>query len=134
MGRCPFGDHRRACVEQAAALHAEISAEEEHRHRHTEQYAPYAAIEEKEEIVGAGAIDIARLPSVFIAYGLHDETEKNDGPEPVGSSETCGVEQWEGGEECASENHECGERELPFPSHGVDYEFTALPGVSAEQH
>ena len=91
----PMRDYGRCRIHQISLGDSKLSPEEEHRHSHTQQDAAYRAVDEEENVVDAGTQQVARFLTVFIAYSLQHEAEENQDPEPVGTAETCGIEQWE---------------------------------------
>ena len=119
MARSPYGDDGGVAIEDVAACDCELSAEEQHAYRHTDEHATHHSIDEQEGIVGGGAVEIAFLPTEFIAYRLKHEAEEDSHPEPVGAAEGCGVKEGEGCEEGAAKHHEGGEGEFPLASERI---------------
>ena len=104
----------RGGVEQVGAVDVEFGAEEEHGHGHAKEHATHQAVYEQEDIVGARAQQVARLAAVFIRHSLDYKAEKDYHPQPVGTAEAGGVEQREGGEECAAKHYKHCKRQFPF--------------------
>ena len=120
VGGSPLRDHRSRAVEKIGLRDREFRSEKHHADSHAEKYAAYASVDEKEYVVGPRPENIARFRTELVADSLEDEAEQNQHPEPVGASETRGVEQRERGEESAPEHHQRGERQLPLASQSVD--------------
>ena len=71
----------------------------------------------------------------LITYSLDDKCEQYNHPQPVSSSKTCGVEQWEWGEERTSERYQRSECQLPFPSGWINQHFSfGLVFTKCENH
>ena len=132
--RIPDRHHRRAGVEQAAALNLEVGAEELHPDGAAQQHTAYKAVDVEASVVGRSAEDVRGFRAEFIADSLQDEAEKYQHPEPIGAAEARGVIEGKGGEEGAAEHHQGGEGQFPFAPQGVDVERLALRGFRCPYH
>ena len=115
-----------ADIDEVVFLDDEVGALEESGDGASQEQRTHDAVQREEELEGLGTKEIADLVLELIADGLEYEGEEDEHPEPVGTTETRGIEEWEGGKECASEGDEGGEGELPLTAGGVVDEAFAL--------
>ncbi len=134
-GVCPAADDRRegrTCrlTNQEVLADNEVTAIEEGSHGTTQQKRADDAVENEEALKGACAQQVAELVLELIADSLQHEGEQDEHPQPVGTAETSGIEQREGGEECTAKGYQRGEGELPFATCRVDEQAPLLRGVA----
>ena len=108
-----------SCIHQIALFDHEVRAFKEGRYSAAQQQWSDDAVEEEEELEGAGTKEVANLVLELVADRLQHEGEEDDHPQPISSAERGGVEEGEGGKERATKGDEGGEGELPFAPCGV---------------
>ena len=131
-GIAPVADDGRQCpgIHQIALLDHEVGAFEEGRYGAAQQQWSDDAVEEEEELEGAGTKEVADLVLKLIADCLQHEGEEDDHPQPIGSAERGGIEEGEGGKERAAEGDEGGEGEFPLASGGIEDQASAFFGIA----
>ena len=131
-GIAPVTDDGRqgSCIHQIALFDHEVRTFEEGGHCTAQQQWADDAVEEEEELEGAGTEEVADLVLELVAYRLQHEGEEDDHPQPIGSAERGGVEEGEGGEERTAEGDEGGEGEFPLASGRVEDQTSAFFGIA----
>ena len=88
-------NYRRTEIEDVGLGDSKSAAEEHHAYSYSEKHAAEKTVEHQEAVIYTCAVDIAFLAAEFIAHRLKYEAHQNEHPEPVGTAETCAVEERE---------------------------------------
>ena len=131
-GIAPVADDRRqgSRIHQITLFDHEVRAFEEGGHSAAQQQWADDAVEEEEELEGAGTKEVANLVLELVADRLQHEGEEDDHPQPIGSAKRGGVEEGEGGKEGATKGDEGGEGEFPLASGGIEDQASAFFGIA----
>ena len=131
-GIAPVADDGRQspCIDKIALFDHEVRAFEEGGHCTAQQQRADDAVEEEEELEGAGTEEVANLVLELIADGLQHEGEEDDHPQPIGSAERGGVEERKGGKEGTTKGDEGGEGEFPLASGGIEDQTSAFFSIA----
>ena len=119
-----------SCIHQIALFDHEVRAFEEGRYSAAQQQWADDAVEEEEELEGAGTKEVANLVLELVADRLQHEGEEDDHPQPIGSAERGGIEEGEGGKEGTTKGDEGGEGEFPLASGGIEDQTSAFFGIA----
>ncbi len=128
----PPAYHRLYAAHHIVLVYKEVGTVEECGHSTAEQQRTNYAVDNEKPLERARAEQIAQFVLELVAHRLKYKREQDNHPQPVGSAETCTVEQWERGEKSTSEGYESGERQFPFASCRVD-EHAALFGSTSDR-
>ena len=130
----PHRNHRRRAVEYAASLNHEVGAEKLHAHGTPKQHTSHKSVYPQKHIISLRTEHVRRFGAEFIAYGLQDETEQYEHPQPVCAAETRGIIKGKRCEKRAAKHHQSGECQFPFTAEGVHHHSFALFLARAHNH
>ena len=114
--------------------YAKFVAKKHTTHNHPQQQWSENAVDAEQCVVEFGAVHITHFAPIFVGNGLNHETQQNEHPQPVGATETGGIEQGEGGEKGAAKGHQGGESEFPFSAHRMNHERAVVGIFHADEH
>ena len=134
MLRSPSGDGGSFHIQNLIFGYAKFVAKKHTSHSHTQQQWSENAVDAEQCVVEFGAVHITHFAPIFVGNGLNHETQQNEHPQPVGATETGGIEQGEGGEKGAAKGHQGGESEFPFSAHGMNHERAVVGIFHADEH
>ena len=89
----------------------------------TQKECTQQTISKQKSAVRIFSKEITRFILIFVGYSLYNKAKQYQHPNPVGTTETGGVEQRERSKKCTSKSDECGKGVMPFFTNYIRYEF-----------